>query len=408
MTQIPVPSNEAQRLASLRDYGILDTPAEPRYDDLVKIAAAICGAPIAMVSLVDAERQWFKARVGIGFDSTSRDDAFCGHAILGPELFEIPDATLDARFTDNPLVTGSLGVRMYAGVPLVDDQRCALGTLCVMDTAPRRLTEAQREALTALAKQVMELMEAQRNVRRLRELSRQKAEFLRVASHDLKNPIQAILGAAEVLEAMAADAEPDLDGLREFARLVAVHATDMADIIADFVDGQAIEDGQLRLSRGVFDAAQLIRHVAEGQGPVAAEKGGRIALALPAGPLPVFADRPRLSQVLKNFVGNAIKFGPPGGTVTLQAFLVERMVRCEVRDQGPGVTPEDRQVLFTLYGRASARTTAREPSTGVGLAICKQLIEAHGGEVGVDDAPGGGALFWCTVPWGGAARDAGS
>lgn len=160
MQPAEIPADDAERLATLRRYGILDTPAESGYDDLLSIATAICGAPMGTVSLVDAERQWFKSRVGVADPQTPRDIAFCAHTILDPtRVFEVTDAQADARFHDNPLVTGDPNIRFYAGAPLVASDGRAVGALCVMDSQPHELSEPQRAALTALSRQVVALME---------------------------------------------------------------------------------------------------------------------------------------------------------------------------------------------------------------------------------------------------------
>ena len=160
MQHAEIPEHDAERLNTLKRYGILDTPTESSYDDLLSIATAICGAPMGTVSLVDAERQWFKARVGVQSQQTPRDIAFCAHTILDPDhVFEVNDAKADARFHDSPLVTGDPNIRFYAGAPLVASDGHAVGALCVMDSQPHQLTDAQRDALTALSRQVVALME---------------------------------------------------------------------------------------------------------------------------------------------------------------------------------------------------------------------------------------------------------
>jgi formate hydrogenlyase transcriptional activator len=155
----PLPANENERLQTLHDSGVLDSAPEPSYDQLTELAASICGTPIAILSLIDSDRQWFKSRLGVSFQQTSRDSAFCAHAILQRDLLVVPDAVSDERFADNPLVISEPHIRFYAGAPLITPEGHALGTLCVLDYVPRQLSDQQREALRVLSSQAVTQIE---------------------------------------------------------------------------------------------------------------------------------------------------------------------------------------------------------------------------------------------------------
>ena len=162
-------TNDAARVGALQKYAILDSEPEQAFDDLTLLASYVCKTPIALISLIDGNRQWFKSKVGISATETSRDIAFCSTAIQQPDVFVVPDALQDERFRTNPLVVSDPNIRFYAGAPLINEDGYALGTLCVIDRAPRNLAADQEAALKALSRLVLMQMEFRRNLILLKE-----------------------------------------------------------------------------------------------------------------------------------------------------------------------------------------------------------------------------------------------
>lgn len=214
MPPAPIPDNEQERLTALRSYEILDTSCESAYDNIAKLAAQILGCPMATVSLVDADRQWFKARHGLPVTETPRDHAFCAYTILSDEPLIVPDAMCDPRFVDSPLVTLDPGIRFYAGIPLVNRDGFALGALCVQDCQPRTIDEAQVEVLATLTQAVVATMELRRLMRQV-ELLAVTDTLTGLANRSaFLNALQKAIAAQRRSGGRLAIAFLDLDGLK--------------------------------------------------------------------------------------------------------------------------------------------------------------------------------------------------
>ncbi len=278
------PDNENARLAALRSYAILDTAPEDAFDDLVRIASAICGVPMASVSLIDRDRQWFKARMGIEAGESSRDSAFCAHAILSPDdVMVVPDALADVRFHDNPLVQGNPNIRFYAGAPLVDTEGHALGTLCVLDNEPKVLSPHQLDALNALSRQVSKLLELRR-VSRMLNMQLEDRRWYETQLHDYQQHLESL--NADLVEQTRTDPLTGLPNRRAFAAAldealqrgrtcsVALLDIDHFKVVND-THGHAVGDQVL------VEVADQLRSAAGGRGTIARYGGEEFVWLLP-------------------------------------------------------------------------------------------------------------------------------
>jgi signal transduction histidine kinase len=389
--------DEAIRLAALARYQILDTEAEAAFDDLAKLAAYICQAPVALISFVDAERQWFKARVGTEITETPREAAICNQTIQQDHLL-VPDLAADARFASLPCVQASPHCRFYAGVTLYSEDQQAVGTLCVLDVQVRAFTPQQFNALQCLGRQVVSQLELRRRVTQLLRISQVKTKLLATLSHDIKSPFSGVLGFAEILRDEAGALS--VDELREFANNIHAMSRQVLFLLDNVLqwarlelDHLAFRPGKLRLIKTAQEVETLI------QGLIL-RKQQRLVIEIPPATL-VVADLNMLTSVLLNLLNNAVKFTPLGGVVKLSvAPTTADLLQVTVSDTGVGMTSECVASLFDRETRLSTRSTTGERGTGLGLLLCKEFIERQGGRIWAESHLGVGSAFHFTLPSG--------
>ncbi|MET1022999.1 MAG: GAF domain-containing sensor histidine kinase [Pseudoxanthomonas sp.] len=384
-TCAPLSPNEGLRLEALRSYGILDTPREAAFDDITQLAAMICNAPMALISLVDKDRQWFKSNVGLGAEQTPLDASICAHTILQDEVFVVNDTLGDPRFIHNPLVSGDPHLRFYAGAVLRTPDGLALGSMCVLDTVPRQLAPQQLQALTALARQAMAQMELRRMLTLAQEANRYRARLMAIAGHDLKTPLRTAGYAIDKVRRKvdaetAAQLEPARDALsqigREFDQLASLSVAGGDFAKPDLVD---------------FPLQDVLNAIMSTWRRPAELRGLRLRMVPTS--LRVRSHRTLLSTLLGNLLGNAVKYTHTG-KVLLGCRRRGDQVVVEIIDTGVGMDAEDAREIFNAFRQANTQ----QDGLGLGLWIVNRTAQTLGYPVHVSTRKGHGSRFSVTLP----------
>ena len=376
---------EEERLKTLYRYEILDTPRDGTFDRLTAITARLFDVPIAIVSLVDNDRIWFKSRYGIETEQVGCDPGLCASAILSDEVYVIEDARKDPRSLANPLVASDFGLQFYAGAPLQTKDGYNLGTLCIIDKKQRNITEEQKEMLDNLAGIVMDEMELRLAARKAERLQR---ELLSIAAHDLKNPITGIFGLSEIMTE-----EENIKSLKEMAGRINKSSKKMLHIINQLMEVSTIDAGKMKLKINPVNMAELAQDVVESNRISAEMKNQNLKLKIESKPV-IKVDKERMREVFDNLVSNAIKYSERGKKIEVIVKEASGKAHFEVKDEGQGLTEEDKFKLYGRFSRLSAQPTAGESSTGLGLSIAKMLVELHKGKIWAEsEGRGKGSKF---------------
>ncbi|MCG6153804.1 hybrid sensor histidine kinase/response regulator [Leptospira bandrabouensis] len=400
----PLPKNETARLSALKGLEILDTPEEEMFDEITKLASMICNVPISLVSLIDETRQWFKSHHGLDTRETPRSLAFCSHAILGDELFVVPNAKLDPRFKNNPLVNEAPNVIFYAGIPLALDDHIKLGTLCVIDNKPRELNENQIQMLRLLGKQTIRLLQMRKATERLEieKLSAERAtaakrDFIAAISHDIRNPLNSLLGMSEMIR--ETDLDPTILGYVD-------HIKNAGEVILHLVN-DTIEISRLEENANVsnlewFELYQCLHILDSFFKTETRRKQLEFKLQnFTNQNLLIHSDKRKIEKILWNLTANAVKFTNNGEitcSVSLETKTNENgLLLIEVKDTGPGISPEVKDKLFQKYNQFVPEGCGISGS-GLGLSIVKLSLEELEGTVKVESKLGEGSTFKVSIP----------
>lgn len=393
-----IPQNEISRLSALMDYEILDSGQELSYDDITLLASSICQVPIALISLIDKDRQWFKSKIGIEIDETPREISFCAHAINSTDTFVIKDATKDPDFSDHPAVTAENPVVFYAGAPLVNQEGFALGTLCVVDHVPRELTLEQIHSLEALSRQVVNIMELRKKEKKLlsqyeelRQFSllyrKQEEQIVQSAkitalgemaagiAHEINNPLCIIAASAYYLQIEVGKNVSDSEKIKETAKTIlstTERASDICRSLLTFArksDGLPAQDVPVR--KIIKDSFALCSHRIEN---LNIDYNDEALDESQVSCVPIEA-----SQIILNLLMNACDaiHDLDEKWIKVSTQTHEDKVLLRVQDSGRGITSEIRQNIFSPF----YTTKDVGKGVGMGLSISRALAEKNKGSL---------------------------
>jgi len=397
----PLPSNESARLASLASYALMDTEQDKDYDDLTELAAEICQTPIALISFIDEERQWFKSKFGTDATETKRDYAFCSHTILQhDEVLVITDTTKDERFFDNPLVTGITKIKFYAGVPLVNEAGYALGTICVVNTEQKQLSDYQIKALKIIGKQVVNQIELKKKIQESQYTNAELLEsysfienFAERIAHDIKSSLTSIILSSQSLQ--AALIKLGNERLLKLNKITLNSGENLSHYLDELLHYSALPNGlQAQNTKEDFELIQLIRKVI-----TLIRVPNNYKIKLPQKEVFITYSKIALEQVFLNLISNAIRYNDkPKPIIEIKFTEDYDNYAFEVSDNGRGISAAHLEDIYKKGFFSSEPDRYQRNGTGIGLNIVKKLIDQTGGKITVTSEVGVGTTFSISLP----------
>ncbi len=396
MVPPPIPSDDNRRLKELYRYEVLDTSYEDEFNDVVQLAATICNTPIALVSLIDQQRQWFKAKLGIEANEFPRDISFCGHTInADTAVFEVSDATKDERFLDNPLVVESPYIRFYTGIPLINNNGFKVGTISVMDTQPRTLNEVQIFTLQTLARQVVKLLDQnllnkqlEQQQEKLQQQMEMQNRILSIIAHDVRNPIGAV---KSIIELNAKKILSQHDSV-ELMNMAGKQIDGTVELLNNLVDWGSMQMRGKGFEKEKVHMRTLVSNMFKSFEIMASLKSN-IMVNLVDEDLFLKSEINSMRFILRNLISNANKFTKEG-VITVYAHKEDNQIMMSVSDTGVGMTEEIQSKLFDGEHYQSTTGTGNEKGSGLGLILTKDFIQILGGTIKVESVLGKGTSVY--------------